>query len=85
MNKDVSYPANVDQSEHAGFDFHPPDSRNPWNLLLKWPATHRHRIAELDSLATYYDTVGQAENIKATKAWHATFQTLLLRGCYVCV
>ncbi|KAF7130908.1 hypothetical protein CNMCM5793_003778 [Aspergillus hiratsukae] len=72
-NEDVSCTANVNQSEHADFDFDPPGSRNPWNLLPKWPVTHRQRIAELDFLATYYDTVGQAENIKAAKAWHATF------------
>ncbi|GIJ83610.1 hypothetical protein Asppvi_002435 [Aspergillus pseudoviridinutans] len=55
------------------FEFDPPDSRNPWNLLPKWPVTHRQRIAELDFLASYYDTVGQADNIKAAKDWHASF------------
>jgi hypothetical protein len=70
---EVSYPANVDQSEHTDFEFHPPDQKTPWNLLPKWPATHCHRIAELDFVATYYNTVGQAENIKAAKVWHATF------------
>lgn len=55
------------------FEFDPPESKNPWNLLPKWPATRRHRMAELDFMATYYNTVGQEENIKAAKAWHGTF------------
>jgi hypothetical protein len=33
---------------------YPPDSKNPGDLITKWPATHRHRIAELDFLASYY-------------------------------
>ncbi|GFF75578.1 hypothetical protein IFM47457_03932 [Aspergillus lentulus] len=65
--------ANVPRSKVTDFEFDPPTSRNPWDLLPKWPVTHRHRIAELDFLATYYDTVGQTDNIKAAKVWHATF------------
>ncbi|KAF7173161.1 hypothetical protein CNMCM5623_005380 [Aspergillus felis] len=65
--------ANAPRSEHTEFEFYPPGSRNPWNLLPKWPVTHRQRIAELDFLASYYDTVGQADNIKAAKDWHASF------------
>ncbi|RLL97381.1 hypothetical protein CFD26_106848 [Aspergillus turcosus] len=77
---EVSSPENVDQSEHTDFTFHPPDERNAWNLLAKWPATHRHRIKELDYMTSYYNTVGQGENIEAAKAWHASFPLHELMG-----
>jgi hypothetical protein len=72
-NEDVSYPANVDQSEHGHFRFHPPDSRDPWNLLPMWPVTHRQRIAELKFLATFYNKRGQEQNLQAAINWHSEF------------
>lgn len=77
---EVSSPENVDQSEHTDFTFHPPHERNAWNLVAKWPATHRHRIKELDYMTSHYNTVGQGENFETAKAWHASFPLDELMG-----
>jgi hypothetical protein len=65
--------ANVTLSEDSNFKFEPPTSRDPWNLVPRWPITHGQRIAELKLLATFYSKRGQDQNLQAAINWHSKF------------